>query len=140
MRVMDVPPFPRKVKIADLENFIKIRLSGTVVMWPNQAIPLLGYMCHPADGAARKTLTGILRGWNDHSGPGQPPVPDKLSRIQADWLKVADIFHHYCDLIEGKHQERRGGPSIGKAVTLVSANAKKSGDGRRQPLEGLAKL
>jgi hypothetical protein len=129
MRVMDVPPFPRQIKIADLENFIKTRLSGTVVMWPNQAIPLLGYMCHPAGGAARKTLTGILRGWNDHSGPGQPPVPDKLGRIHSDWLKVADIFHCYCDLIEGKHQERRGGPSIGKAVTLVAANAKSRGTG-----------
>ena len=129
MRVMDVPPFPGEIKIANLENLIKTRLSRTVVMWPKQAIPLLGYMCHPADGAARKTLTGILRGWNDHSGPGHPPVPDKLSRIQADWLKVADIFHLYCDLIEGKHQERRGGPSIGKAVTLVSANAKNRGTG-----------
>lgn len=129
MRLMDVPPFPRTVKIADLENFIKTRLSGTVVMWPDQAIPLLGYMCHPADEAARKTLTGILRGWNDHSRPGKPLVPDKLIRIQADWLKVADIFHHYCDLIEGKHQKRRGGPSISKAVTLVSANAESRGTG-----------
>ena len=122
MRVMDVPPFPETIEITDLKNLIKTRMSSKVVMWPNQAIPLLGYMCHPTDEASRKTLIEILRGWDDRSGPGQPGVPARLARIQADWRKVADIFHHYCDLIEGKHQERRGGPSIGKAVTLVSAN------------------
>ncbi len=129
MRVMDVPPFPRQIDIPDLEYLLRTRLSEKVVMWPNQSIPLVGYMCHPNDEAARETLMGILRSWPDHSGPGQPPVPDKLGRIQGDWLKVADIFHHYYDLIEGQHQERRGGPSIGKAVTLVSANAKSRGTG-----------
>jgi hypothetical protein len=129
MRVIDLPPFPEKIEITDLEYLIKTRLSSTVVMWPNQAIPLLGYMCHPADDAAREGLIEILRGWNDHSGSGKPPVPAKLGRIQADWLKVADIFHHYCDLVGGKYQERRGGPSIGKSVTLVSANAKSRGTG-----------
>ena len=98
MRVMDVPPFPSEIEIHDLDNLLRTRLSGKLVMWPNQAIPLLGYMCHPADKAARETLTRILRGWNDHSASGQPPVPGKLGRIQADWLKVADIFHLYCDL------------------------------------------
>lgn len=57
------------------------------------------------------------------------PVPDKLGRTQADWLKVADIFHLYCDLVEGRHQGRRGGPSIGKAITLVSAKAENWGTG-----------
>jgi hypothetical protein len=129
MRVIYMPPFPRKIEIVDLDNFIETRLSNTVVMWPDQAIALLGFMCHPNDGAARNALTGILRAWNNHSGPGQPPLPDKLGRIQADWQKVADIFHVYCDLIEGRHQERRGGPSIGKAVTLVATNAKTRGTG-----------
>lgn len=129
MRVMDVPPFPRQMEITDLENFLRSRLSERVVMWPCQAIPLLGYMCHPNGEGARENLMKVLRSWPDHSGPGQPPVPDKLGRIQADWLKVADIFHHYSDLIEGRHQERRGGPSIGKAVTLVSTNARNWGTG-----------
>lgn len=44
-------------------------------------------------------------------------------------MKVADIFHFYCDLIGGRHQERRGGPSVGKAITLVSANAESWGTG-----------
>jgi hypothetical protein len=130
MREMYVPPFPEKIEITDLENLIKTRLSSTVVMWPNQATSLLGYMCHPTDEAARIALIKMLQGWDDRSGLGKKaPVPAKLRRIQADWLKVADIFHHYCDLIEGKHQERRGGPSIGKAVTLVSANATSRGTG-----------
>jgi hypothetical protein len=128
MRVLDIPPFPRQIEIPDLENFLRTRISE-IVMWPNQAIPLLGAMCHPNDEAARDALMSILRSWPAHSGSGRPPVPDKLGRIQADWLKVADIFHIYCDLIEGRHQERRGGPSIGKAVALVSGNASSWGTG-----------
>jgi hypothetical protein len=130
MRVLDIPPFPRPIEILDLENFLRTRISETIVMWPNQAIPLLGAMCHPNDEAERDKLMGILRSWPDHSGPGRPAVPDKLGRIQANWLKVADIFHVYCDLIGGRHQEQRGGPSIGKAITLVSANAKNWGTGK----------
>lgn len=127
MRVLDIPAFPRPIEILDLENFLRTRISETTVMWPNQAIPLLGAMCHPNDEAERDKLMGILRSWPDHSGPGRPAVPDKLGRIQANWLKVADIFHVYCDLIGGRHQKRRGGPSISKAVTLVSTNAKNWG-------------
>jgi hypothetical protein len=130
MRVMDLPPFSKKIEIPDLEYFIKTRLNNrTLVMWPNQAIPLLGYMCHPADEAARKNLMDILRGWDDPSGTGQHPFPAELNRIQAEWIKVADIFQNYCDLIEGKHQARRGGPSISKSVTLVAANAEIRGTG-----------
>lgn len=127
MRVMDIPRFPRQIKIPDLENLIKTHLSERRVMWPDQAIPLLGYMCHPNDVAARKKLMEIVRNWDDHSGSKMAPVPPRLSRIQIDWLRVADIFHVYCDLIGGKHQERRGGPSIGKAITLTSAIAKSRG-------------
>jgi hypothetical protein len=120
-------PFPRKIEILDLEDFLKTRLSGTAVMWPEQAIPLLGYMCHPHDEAARANVEGILRSWPDTSNELPPAIPPKLHRIQANWLKVADTYHCYCDLIEGRHQERRGGPSIGKAITLVAATAKSPG-------------
>jgi hypothetical protein len=47
MRVMEIPGFPRKIDIPDLQNFIRTRLSQTIAMWPEQAIPLLGYMCYP---------------------------------------------------------------------------------------------
>ena len=125
MRVMNIPPFPRKIEIPDLENFFRTRLSTTVVMWPEQALPLLCFMCFPNDEAARDDLLRTLWSWQDASQ--RPAAPDKLGRIQADWLKVADIFHLYCDLIGGRHQERRGGPSIGKAITLASAKAKNWG-------------
>jgi hypothetical protein len=126
MRVMDIPSFPRAIEIFDLETLFAARLNETVVMWPCQAIPLLGYMCHPNDEAERHVLVSLLRSWPSHDGPG-PPVPERLPRIQGNWLKVADIFHLYCDLIAGQHQERRGGPSIGKAISLVVANAESRG-------------
>jgi hypothetical protein len=130
MRVLYVPPFPEKIEIADLENLIRTRLGSRVMMWSNQATSLLGYMCHPTDEAARIALIRILQGWDDRLELGEKaPVPAELGRVQADWLRVADIFHHYCDLIAGKHQERRGGPSIGKAITIVSASAKSRGTG-----------
>lgn len=129
MREMDIPSFPRPITIFDLETLFAARLNATVVMWPCQAIPLLGYMCCPNDETARHGLVSLLRSWPNHEGPGQPPVPERLTRIQGDWLKVADIFHLYCDLIDGQHQERRGGPSIGKAISLVAANAKSRGTG-----------
>lgn len=127
MRVMDIPSFPRPIEILDLETLFSARLNETVVMWPRQAIPLLGYMCHPNDEAERHGLVNLLRSWPNYEGPGQPPVPERLPRIQGNWLKVTDIFHLYCDLIDGQHQERRGGPSIGKAISLVEANAKSRG-------------
>src|SRR5436309_15675323 len=43
MRKMEIPGFPRKIEIPDLHNFIRTRLSQTAVMWPEQAIQLLGY-------------------------------------------------------------------------------------------------
>jgi hypothetical protein len=129
MRVMDIPPFPRKIEILDLNNLLRARLSQTVVMWPKQAIPLLGYMCYPNNQAARYTLLRTLRSWPQASEAAPPTVPNKLGRIQHDWLRVADVLHKHYDLVEGRHQARRGGPSIGKAITLVDANAKSWGTG-----------
>ena len=128
MRGINIPPFPRKFENPDLENLFRTRLSTTVVMWPDQALPLLCYMCFPNDEAARDVLLRTFWSWEDASGP--PAAVDKLRRIQADWLRVADIFHLYCDLIGGQRQERRGGPSIGKAITLFSKNAKNWGTGK----------
>jgi hypothetical protein len=129
MRTMEIPPFPRKIEILDLNNLLTTRLSQTIVIWPEQAIPLLGYMCCPNDPPARDSLTRTLRSWPQASEGVPPIVPDKLSRIQNDWLRVADVIHTQYDLVEGQHQARRGGPSIGKAITLVDANAKSCGTG-----------
>ena len=125
MRGMNIPPFPREIEIRDLETFFRIRLSTTVVMWPDQALPLLCYMCFPNDEAARDDLLRTFWSWQDASGT--PSAPTKLRRIQAEWLRVADIFHCYCELVEGQHQKRRGGPGIGKAITLVASKTESWG-------------
>jgi hypothetical protein len=129
MRLMEIPPFRRKVEILDLNNLLRTRLSQTVVMWPEQAIRLLGYMCCPNDPRARDALLRTLQSWGDQLGAARPTAPKGLGRIQNDWLHVADIFHLHCDLIQGQHQARRGGPSIGKAITLAEANTKSRGTG-----------
>jgi len=63
MRVMEIPRFSRQIEILDLENFVRTRLSQTVVMWPDQAVPLLGYMCHPNDPEARDVFVRMLWRW-----------------------------------------------------------------------------
>jgi len=127
MRKMEIPGFPRKIEIPDLHNFIRTRLSQTAVMWPEQAIQLLGYMCYPNDAEAREDFVLTLRSWPETSEDAPPTIPGKLGRIRKDWLRVADILHLLCDLAEGRHQARRGGPSVGKAITLVEVNAKSWG-------------
>jgi hypothetical protein len=39
----------------------------------------------------------------------------------------ADILHLHYDMTVGGHQQRRGGPSVGKAIFLVEAIAKSKG-------------
>jgi len=125
MRTMEIPRFPRKFDNRELGNLERTRLSQTVVMWPTQAIALVGYMVWPNDAALREELLRVLRSWPE----GSKSVPPRLHRIQHEWLRVADVFHTYCDLIDGQHQKRRGGPSIGKAITLVAAKAQSRGTG-----------
>lgn len=68
MSVMDIPSFPRPIEILDLETLFSARLNNTVVEWPCQAIPLLGYMCHPNDEAERAGVVNLLRSWPDFFG------------------------------------------------------------------------
>jgi hypothetical protein len=102
-------------------------LSQTIVMWREQSIALLGYMCYPNDAKARTSQIRVLRNWQGQSR--KHTVPRKLGRIQHNWLRTADAFHLLSDLIGGKHQARRGGPSIGKAITLAESLAKSRGTG-----------
>jgi hypothetical protein len=127
MRLMEIPRFPRRIEIHDLDRLFRVRLSRTVVMWPEQAIRLLGYMCCPNDPSARDALMCSLRSWPLASEAVPPSIPNELGRIQHNWLRVADVFHLHFDLVEGQHQARRGGPSIGKAITLAEANTKSRG-------------
>ena len=57
MRGMEIPRFPRKFTKPDLSNFLRQRLSQTIVLWPEQAIPLVGYMAWPNEPAARDDET-----------------------------------------------------------------------------------
>src|SRR5690349_371443 len=123
---MQIPPFPHVIEVADPENLIRTRLSQRITPWRNQAIPLLGYMCNPNDPRSGVAFEQTIQTWLDMSKRGIPP---ELACIQQEWLRVADIFHNFCDLIEGQHQKRRGGGSIGKAISLVAAIAKSSGTG-----------
>jgi hypothetical protein len=107
---------------------VRTRLSQTIVAWAEQSILLLGYMCYSNDDEARARLFLMLRNWQNEI-EDRPPILRKLGRIQHEWSRVADVFQIYCDLISGDHQQRRGGPSIGKAITLVEANTKSRGTG-----------
>jgi hypothetical protein len=125
MRVMEIPPFQRTIEIGDPDAFVRTRLSQEIVVWPQQAIPLAGYMCHPDDVTARRRLLTTLQKWSE----GLAIEADDLRRIHYEWRFVADVVHTYLDLVAGGHQQRRGGPSIGKAITLVAMKAESWGTG-----------
>ena len=125
MRVMEISPFPRRIDIADGDHFIRSWLCQTIVLWPQQAIPLAGYACHPNDEAARAGLIEVLWGWSE----GIETAIDDLPRIQHEWLRSADALHTHLDLVAGRHQQRRGGASIGKAIALTAKRAVSWGTG-----------
>ena len=126
MRFMDIPRFGQKIEIADIDFVVRSRLSQAIVIWPEQAFSLVGYMGWPNNPDARAASVRILRAWSD----GSKSVPARLRQIQTDWVRVADIFHLHHDLTAGSHQPRRGGPSIGKAIELAAAQSKGVGTGK----------
>lgn len=126
MRTMDIPRFPKRITISNPSHLLEMRLSHSVVFWPEQAISLAAYMCWPNNLKARERLKHNLRTWQH----GSPVVPRELRRIQHRWLRVADIFETHYDIGQGRHQLRRGGASVGKAISLVAVNAKSWGTGK----------
>jgi hypothetical protein len=123
MRFLNIPPFQQAIEIADFESFIRDRLSQKVVFWPKQAIPLVGYMGRPNDEDARATLISIVQNWSEES----QAIPPGLGRTQKDWVRVADIFNIHYDLTAGGHQQQRGGPSVGKAITVAAGSIQTRG-------------
>lgn len=123
---MEIPPFPRKIKITNLENLDRTWLSLRLDLRTSAAIPLLCYMCWPNDPAARENAMKMLPSWLDE---GQDPAAAKhVARIQKAWRHVADVVHLHYDMSHGGHQKRRGGPSVGKAIYLLSKTAKTRGN------------
>jgi hypothetical protein len=122
MRTMDIPPFPKRIKIADIEYFTDARLRHQFKL-SEQAAQLAGYMFHPANEQNRTEFGTVLRSIAD-------PLRLNLKgmrRAQYTWLRAADILHIYYDLADGGHQSRRGGVSISKAVHLAAKNTKTLG-------------
>jgi hypothetical protein len=118
MRFMSIPPFEREVEISDFDFLIRTRLSQAIVLWPEQAIALVGYMGWPNDPEGRAASSALVRAW----AQGSQAIPPRLRQIQTDWARVADIFNIHLDLTEGGHQKRRGGPSIGKAIAVAAGS------------------
>jgi hypothetical protein len=126
MRALQIPSFPgAQIEITDLGSLIKGRLIDDLVVWPDQAVPLVGYMAWPNDAVAHN------RWLEAHRGNDKPAIsklaPPKL--IQQHWARIADIVHLHHDLTQGQHQKRRGGASVGKAISLINASAKSKGTG-----------
>jgi hypothetical protein len=125
MRVMEIPRFPREVQPPRLADFIPKRLSQEIILWPEQAKALAAYACWPDDEATRVRMRHVLLG----PGPDFPKRARKFLRMQHEWARVADIFHLWYGLKMGAHQDRRGGPSLSKAVTLAANHSQSRGTG-----------
>jgi hypothetical protein len=123
MRFMSIPAFERPIEILDFDFLIRSRLNQAIVIWPEQAIALVGYMGWPNDPAGRAASVAILRRWAE----GSRAIPPRLRQIQTDWARVADNFGLHLDMTEGGHQERRGGPSIGKTIAIAAGSIRAKG-------------
>jgi hypothetical protein len=122
MRTMEIPRFPRKISFVDLENLYRTRLQQKPDVHSLMTIPLLGYMAWPNDAVARQNGTEILKNWMD----GGDQSPD-FKKSHEHWGHVADIVNLHHALSEGRHQESRGGASVGKAIFLASKRVKRRG-------------
>jgi hypothetical protein len=127
MRNMEIRGFPgAKVRLTDLGWLTKVRLTNELILWPDQAVPLVGYMAWPNEAKMR------ARWLNAHRSDDQGAInalAKKLKIIQQHWARVADIVHLHHDLAQGSHQQRRGGSSVGKAIALIDVKARTKGTG-----------
>jgi hypothetical protein len=122
MRTMEIPCLPQKISFVDLENLYRTRLQQKPDVHSSIAIPLLGYMAWPNDAVARQNGTEILKNWMN----GGDQRPD-FERIHQHWANVAVIVNLHHALSAGRHQESRGGASVGKAIFLASKRIRARG-------------
>jgi hypothetical protein len=125
MRTMEIGGFPgRRIHITDLASVVKGRLFSDYVNWPEQGVPLVGYMVWPNDEAARNRWIDAHR---QEDGSAIQRLVHKFKIVQRHWASVADIVSLHFDLAQGGHQKARGGASVGKAIALIDANARSKG-------------
>jgi hypothetical protein len=122
MRTMEIARVPQNISFVDLENLYRTRLQQKPDVHSSIAIPLLGYMAWPNDAVARQNGTEILKNWMN----GGDQRPD-FKRIHQHWANVAVIVNLHHALSEGRHQESRGGASVGKAIFLASKRIRARG-------------
>lgn len=122
MRTMEIPCFPQKICFVDLENLYRTRLQQKPDVHSSIAVPLLGYTAWPNNAVARQNGTEILKNWMN----GGDQRPD-FKQIHQHWANVAVIVNLHHALSEGRHQESRGGASIGKAIFLASKRIRARG-------------
>lgn len=112
---MKISPFLQKRNFSDLPTLYRARFTQKVDVYASIAIPLFGYMAWPNDLAAREDGIKLLERWLDGYNENL-----NFRLISAKWGHVADIVSLHYALSKGKHQESRGGASVGKAIYLAS--------------------
>jgi hypothetical protein len=128
MRTMEIKRFPGPQReITDLSSLLKDRLTKGLVLWPHQGASLVGYMVWPDDLLERNRWIESYRR-NDEEAVKNIVAGFKIVQ-QQHWARIADIVHYHYDLVHGGHQQARGGASVGKVISLISANAMSKGTG-----------
>ncbi len=87
MRTMEIPCFPRKVEINNLEHLYKTRLKQKPELQAAISIPLLGYMGWPNDPAAREHAMQMIRTWLDGEEPRE--FLRQIPLMHQNWGRVA---------------------------------------------------
>jgi hypothetical protein len=143
-RFMDLgQPLAAPFAMADLGKLLIDRLRDEEVLFPEISARLVGYMAWPNDVGARTAWLKVHgKSASETSLSVKSDQPHRIVEtealkefykrmvpIQRRWGRVADILHHHFDLSQGRHQMRRGGASLGKAIHVVASNATSVGTG-----------
>ena len=109
MRTMMIRPFPgAKALITDLGPLIKSRPMHDLVLWPDQAVPLLGYMAWPNDPAMFERWLEAHRR-DDESAISE--LTQGLTLVEQHWA-LDVVFGSAVDLERWKLEYARAGDGI----------------------------